>query len=95
VLLPEIACFVSKLRKVTRKMKLEDILFEACEFLELTDVDLKAVSGGSHSCHNNLYYPDYYTDASSDYDSTSSGFLNIPILSNDNFLNGNSILNIG
>lgn len=70
-------------------MNKKSSLFEECEFLELTDTELESVSGGR--CRD---YPDdsnYYADSSSQYDSTSSGFLNIPVLSQNNVLNDFSI----
>ncbi len=63
---------------------------ENSELLELTDADLAGVYGGK--CRD---YPDdsnYYAASYNEYSPTSSGFLNVPILSQNNILNDFSIL---
>ena len=69
--------------------------FEELTCLDLTDADLAVVCGGKRCYGEYPFYSDNDTSAYSQDDSSSSGLINVPILSqNSNFLNGNSILDI-
>lgn len=69
--------------------------FEEIMCLDLTDADLAGVCGGKRCFGQYPFYSDSDTNTYSQDDSSSSGLVNVPILSqNSNFLNGNSILDI-
>jgi hypothetical protein len=68
---------------------------EESKFMDLTDSDLAVVCGGKRCYGQYPFYSDNDTTTYSQDDSSSSGLINVPILSqNSNFLNGNSILDI-